>query len=321
MRALITGVTGQDGSYLAEQLAAAGWDVYGLVHGQEEPKWKWATDRVPGLVLLQGDLLDQSSLIEAVQRSEPDVVYNLGALSFVGSSWVQPIVCAEVTGFGCVRMLDAVRFAAPRARFVQASSSEMFGRSEEFPQNEKTPFNPYSPYAAAKVLAHHMVINYRESYGMHASTAIMFNHESPRRGTEFVTRKITKAVAAIAHGEQEELHLGRMHPRRDWGWAPDYVRGLQLIAAHDEPGDFVLATGHSHSVQEWCEAAFAWADLDYEDHVRHDKALERPAEVEFLQGDASKARKLLGWKPETVFPENVIAMVNHDMEHYGTAGY
>ncbi len=314
MRALITGVTGQDGSYLAEQLAGDGWDVFGLVHGQEDPKWGLATERVPGLELIQGDLLDQSSLQEAVLRSEPDVVYNLGALSFVGSSWVQPIVCAEVTGFGCLRMLDAVRFCAPRARFVQASSSEMFGRSEEFPQNEKTPFNPYSPYAAAKVLAHHMVVNYRESYGMHASTAIMFNHESPRRGTEFVTRKVTKAVAAIAAGKQDDLYLGRLHPMRDWGYAPDYVRGLRLIAAHDEPGDFVLATGDSHSVQQWCLKAFGAADLDWAHYVRHDKDLERPAEVEFLQGDAAKAKRLLGWEPTVGFGELVELMVEHDMK-------
>ncbi len=313
MKALITGVTGQDGSYLAEQLIAEGWEVFGLVHGQEEPKWSWLQNIIPDMRLLQGDLLDQASLQEAVRVAEPDVVYNLAALSFVGTSWTQPVVTAEVTGLGCLRMLDAIRFMYPQAKFVQASSSEMFGRSEEFPQNELTPFLPYSPYAAAKVFAHHITVNYRESYGMHASTAISFNHESPRRGPEFVTRKVTKAVAAIVSGQQHELYLGRMHPCRDWGWAPDYVRGMRLIAAQDEPGDYVLATGESHSVQEWCEAAFALGDLDWRNHVRHDKDLERPAEVEFLQGDSSKARRVLGWEPTKNFAEIAREMVVHDM--------
>lgn len=321
MRALITGVTGQDGSYLAEQLTADGWDVYGLVHGQEEPKWKWATDHIPGLTLLQGDLLDLASLQAALRDSRPDVVFNLAALSFVGSSWAQPEVTAQVTGLGALRVLDAIRFTWPGARFVQASSSEMFGRSVIFPQDEQTPFLPYSPYAAAKVFAHQIMVNYRESYGMHASAAIMFNHESPRRGTEFVTRKVSRAVAAIAAGDQHEVKLGRLHPMRDWGWAPDYVRGLRLIAAQDKPDDYVLATGDSHSVQQWCAAAFAVADMDWADHVRHDPGLERPAEVEFLQGDASKARKILGWEPTVLFGEIAERMVNHDMEHYGEAGY
>ena len=314
MKALVTGVTGQDGSYLAEQLSEEGWEVYGMIHGQEDPRWKLAQDRVPSMRLLQGDLLDQTSLQEVLRVAEPDVVYNMAALSFVGTSWTQPVITAEVTGLGCLRMLDAIRFICPQARFVQASSSEMFGRSEEFPQNERTPLLPYSPYAAAKVYAHHITVNYRESYGMHASTAISFNHESPRRGPEFVTRKVSKAVAAIVAGKQHELNLGRMYPCRDWGWAPDYVRGMRMIAAQDKPDDYVLATGESHSVQEWVEAAFALGDLDWRNHVRNDKSLERPAEVEFLQGDSSKARRELGWEPSVTFSEIVRLMVVHDME-------
>ena len=313
MRALITGVTGQDGSYLAEQLSAAGHDVAGLVHGQEEPKWGWVQDLVPRLHLIQGDLLDLGSLLRALAETQPDVVFNLGALSFVGTSWAQPLVTAEVTGLGCLRMLEAIRLHDPAIRFVQASSSEMFGNAGRVPLGLQSPFRPYSPYAFAKVLAHHATVNYRESYGMHASAAIMFNHESPRRGTEFVTRKVSKAVAAIAAGRQDTVALGRLHPCRDWGWAPDYMRGLQLIAARDEPGDFVLATGESHSVAEWCEAAFSAAGLNWRDHVRQDPALCRPAEVEYLQGDASEAREVLGWKPAVLFREIAQLMVEHDM--------
>jgi GDPmannose 4,6-dehydratase len=314
-RALITGVTGQDGSYLAEQLGAAGWEVAGLVHGQEEPKWEWVQDLVPHLRLIQGDLLDQGSLMRALAEATPDVVFNLGALTFVGTSWAQPVVTAEVTGLGCLRMLEAIRLTNPDIRFVQASSSEMFGNagSSRVPLGLESPFAPYSPYAAAKVLAHHATVNYRESYGMHASAAIMFNHESARRGTEFVTRKVTKAVAAIAAGRQDHVTLGRLHPCRDWGWAPDYMRGLQLMAALDEPSDFVLATGESHSVAEWCDAAFSAAGLDWHDYVRHDPALCRPAEVDFLQGDASRAREVLGWKPSVLFRELAALMVSHDM--------
>ena len=312
-RALITGVTGQDGSYLAEQLDAAGWDVAGLVHGQQEPKWGMVQDLVPRLRLIQGDLLDLGSLLRALAEAEPDVVFNLGALTFVGTSWAQPLVTAEVTGLGCMRMLEAIRLTDTSIRFVQASSSEMFGYAGRFPLDEQSRFSPFSPYAAAKVFAHHATVNYRESYGMHASAAIMFNHESPRRGTEFVTRKVTKAVAAIAAGRQDHVTLGRLHPCRDWGWAPDYMRGLRLIAARDEPDDFVLATGESHSVAEWCEAAFSVAGLNWRDHVRTDQSLMRPVEVDFLQGDASKAREVLGWKPEVLFREIAQLMTEHDM--------
>ena len=313
MRALITGITGQDGSYLAEQLAAAGWEVAGLVHGQEEPKWGWVQDLVPGLRLIPGDLLDMGSLLRALAESRPDVVFNLGALTFVGTSWAQPLVTAEVTGLGCLRMLEAVRLHDPQVRFVQASSSEMFGNAPFGPLGLDAPLRPYSPYAAAKVFAHHATVNYRESYGMHASAAIMFNHESPRRGTEFVTRKVSKAVAAIAAGRQDHVTLGRLYPCRDWGWAPDYMQGLQMMAGRDEPSDFVLATGESHSVAEWCEAAFAVAGLNWRDHVRTDQALMRPAEVEFLQGDASRAREVLGWKPSVLFRDIARLMTEHDM--------
>ena len=313
MRALITGVTGQDGSYLAGHRDAAGWVVYGLVHGQEEPRWSWVQNLVPAMRLLQGDLIDQASLQTALQAARPDVVFNLAALSFVGSSWSQPAITAEVTGLGCLRMLDAIRFVNPEIRFVQASSSEMFGRSASFPQNEDTPLCPCSPYAVAKVFAHHITVNYRESYGLHASTAISFNHESPRRGPEFVTRKVTQAVARIARGAQDKLVLGQLDPCRDWGWAPDYMRALPLIAGRDEPDDFVLATGESRSVAQWCEAAFAAAGLDWQPHVVSDPDLYRPDEVMFLQGDAGKARRLLGWEPEMDFAQIVSAMVRHDM--------
>lgn len=313
MRALITGVTGQDGSYLSEQLDEAGWTVYGLVHGQADAKWARVQGRVPRMRLIQGDLMDQGSLQSALILARPDVVFNLGALSFVGTSWLQPDITAEVTGLGCLRMLEAIRFVNEDIRFVQASSSEMFGQATEFPLNEVSVLAPCSPYAAAKVFAHHLTRNYRESYGMHASAAISFNHESPRRGFEFVTRKVSLAVARIAAGQQSEVVLGRLDPCRDWGWAPDYVRAFPLIAALDEPDDFVLATGESHSVREWCEAAFASAELDWNQFVRSDPEFCRPAEVEYLQGDASKAKRVLGWEPETGFDAIVTRMVSHDM--------
>lgn len=314
MRALITGVTGQDGSYLAEQLDEAGWQVFGLVRGQHSPKWEWITSLVPAITLLRGDLLDQSSLQAALAVARPDVVFNLGALSFVGTSWLQPAMTSAVTGLGALRMLEAIRFTDPGIKFVQASSSEMFGQAEEFPQDKETKFRPQSPYAIAKVFAHHITVNYRESYGIHASTAISFNHESPRRGEEFVTRKISRAVARIACGQQKELVLGRLDPQRDWGWAPDYTSAMPLIADQDVPGDYVLATGISHSVEEFCEAAFAWAGLDYRKYVRSDEALFRPAEVDYLQGDPTHALDSLGWQSQVVFKELVARMVGHDME-------
>jgi GDPmannose 4,6-dehydratase len=318
VRVLITGATGQDGPYLVRQLVDVGHSVWGMVRGQMSPKWAELQKFAPGVRLIRGDLLDQSSLQSALVEVRPDVVYNLAALSFVGTSWVQPMVTAEVTGLGTLRMLDAIRFVNPEIRFVQASSSEMFGEADrEGMQDELTPYHPRSPYAFAKVFAHQATVNYRESYGMHASAAVMFNHESPRRGHEFVTRKITRAVASIVAGRQSELVLGRLDPQRDWGWAPDFMRALPLISAHDEPGDYVLATGQSHSVQDWCEAAFAVADLNWSDYVKSDKRFYRPAEVGYLCGDASKAKSELGWKPQVLFNELVCRMVIADMAEVG----
>ena len=308
MRALITGVTGQDGSYLAEQLTADGWEVYGLIRGQRNPKREWIASLVPTMRLIDGDLLDQSSLQRALVESEPDVVFNLGALTFVGMSWDQPTLMTEVTGLGALRMLEAIRAINPRIRFVQASSSEQFGAVRESPQRETTPFWPRSPYGVAKLFAHHVTVNYRESYGIHASAAIMFNHESPRRGPEFVTSKVIHGALDIAAGATGPLRLGNLEARRDWGWAPDFMRALPLIAMQDQPDDFVLATGEMHSVAELCELAFAWVGLDWRDHVVSDPALFRPADVNELLGDASKARSVLGWEPTMRFADIVPAL-------------
>lgn len=308
MKALIIGVTGQDGSYLAEQLAAAGHRVFGMVRGQRNPKRAWIEQLVPGIRVVEGDLLDQSSLQHVLAEVRPDVVYNLGAVTYVGMSWQQPTLMTEVTGLGCLRMLEAIRTVNPAIRMVQASSSEQFGAVTEAPQRETTPFNPRSPYGVAKVFAHHTTVNYRDSYGLHASTAIMFNHESPRRGPEFVTTKVCRAARRCADGEQQQLHLGNIAARRDWGWAPDYTQALPLIAARDEPGDYVLATGEDHSVQELCEAAFAAVGLDYREYLTVDPSLLRPADVEMLRGDASKAREVLGWQPIFRFPQIVKAL-------------
>lgn len=307
MRALITGVTGQDGSYLAEQLTADGVEVYGLIRGQRNPKRAWIQGLVPSLTLIEGDLLDQSSLQRALVQSRPDVVYNLGALTFVGMSWDQPTLMTEVTGLGALRMLEAIRAVNPEIRFVQASSSEQFGSSPA-PQNEDTPFRPRSPYGVAKLFAHHVTVNYRESYGIHASSAIMFNHESPRRGEEFVTQKVATAAARVARYEQEELRLGNLTALRDWGWAPDYMRALPLIAAAP-PDDFVLATGETHSVADLTRIAFGLVDIDWTEHVVIDETLFRPADVPNLCGDASKAKRLLGWEPTVRFAEIVRRLV------------
>ena len=308
MRALITGVTGQDGSYLAEQLAADGVEVYGLIRGQRNPKREWIQSLVPAMTLIEGDLLDQSSLQRALVESEPDVVYNLGALTYVGMSWDQPTLMTEVTGLGVLRMLEAIRAVNPDIRFVQASSSEQFGAVRETPQNEETPFYPRSPYGVAKLFAHHVTVNYRESYDIRASTAIMFNHESPRRGEEFVTQKVAKAVKRISRYEQEVLPLGNTASYRDWGWAPDYMRALPLIAAAP-PDDFVLATGETHSVAEMVQLAFEAVDIDWLEHVVIDESLFRPADVECLQGDASKAKRVLGWEATVRFAEIVKRLV------------
>jgi GDPmannose 4,6-dehydratase len=313
VRALITGVTGQDGSYLAEQLAEAGHEVYGMLHGQRHQRREWIQALVPSLRLVEGDLLDQSSLQHVLAETDPQVVFNLGAMTYVGMSWRQPAVMTDVTGLGVLRLLEAVRTVNPGIHVVQASSSEMFGDVRESPQAERTAFNPRSPYGVAKAFAHHTCVNYRESYGMKVSTAIMFNHESPRRGPEFVTRKVSLAAAAIAAGKQQRLHLGNIHARRDWGWAPDYMRALPTIAIH-EPDDFVLATGWTHTVESLCEVAFARVGLDYHDHLMVDKDLYRPADVELLQGDPSKAAAVLGWKSEVTFRDLVHRLVDHDVE-------
>lgn len=309
MRALITGVTGQDGSYLAEQLAADGWDVYGMIRGQRNPKRAWVQALVPSMRLIDGDLLDQSSLQRALVESEPDVVFNLGALTFVGLSWDQPTLMTEVTGLGPLRMLEAIRAVNRDIAFVQASSSEQFGAVRESPQRETTPFWPRSPYGVAKLFAHHATINYRESYGIHASTAIMFNHESPRRGEEFVTRKITMAAARIARGDEKPLALGNLYAKRDWGWSADFMQALPLIATQEAPDDYVLATGEMHTVAELCELAFATVGLDWHDHVVIDPAFLRPADVNELLGDASKAKRVLGWEPSLRFADIVQQMV------------
>lgn len=308
-RALITGVTGQDGSYLAEHLTEQGWEVYGLLRGQRNPKRAWIEGLVPTIRLIEGDLLDQSSLQRALTVAEPDVVFNLGALTFVGMSWDQPTLMTEVTGLGALRMLEAIRAVNPDIRFVQASSSEQFGAVRESPQSETTPFWPRSPYGVAKLFAHHVTVNYRESYGIHASAAIMFNHESPRRGEEFVTQKIAQAAKRIARGEQDALYLGNLDAWRDWGWAPDYVRGLRLIAEQSAPDDYVLATGEAHSVEQLVEALFNVVGLDWRGYVRSDPALFRPADVEELLGDASKAKRVLGWEPTVRFEGIVARMV------------
>lgn len=313
MRALITGVAGQDGSYLAEHLVATGHQVFGMVHGQRHPRRQWVQDLVPDLRIVEGDLLDQSSLQHVLSEVGPDVVFNLGAMTYVGMSWRQPAVMTDVTGLGVLRLLEAVRTVNPDIRVVQASSSEMFGDVRESPQTERTAFNPRSPYGVAKAFAHHTAVNYRESYGMKVSTAIMFNHESPRRGPEFVTRKVSLAVAAIARGAQQRLHLGNIHARRDWGWAPDYMRALPIIAIH-EPDDFILATGWTNTVESLCEVAFARVGLDYRDYLMVDKDLFRPADVELLQGDATKAAAVLGWKAEVGFRDLVHRLVDHDVQ-------
>lgn len=312
MRALITGITGQDGSYLAEHLTADGHEVWGLIRGQRNPRRPWIESLVPSVRLVEGDLLDQSSLQHALTESKPDVVFNLAAITYVGMSWQQPTLMTEVTGLGCLRMLEAIRAVDPGIRFVQASSSEMFGAVRETPQTETTPFAPRSPYGVAKCFAHHTTVNYRESYGLHASTAIMFNHESPRRGEEFVTRKVTAAAARIAAGRQRELVLGNVEARRDWGWAPDYMRALPLLAALDQPDDVVLATGEDHSVWELCAAAFDAVGLAASRYVRTDPSLFRPADVPELLGDPGKARNLLGWAPRVTFGEIVRRLVEAD---------
>ncbi|WP_243715071.1 GDP-mannose 4,6-dehydratase [Micromonospora sp. KC207] len=322
-RALITGITGQDGTYLAEHLLQSGYEVFGLVRGQTAPSVRSLRQPDPAVKLISGDLLDQTSLVAAIERAVPDEVYNLGALSYVPVSWRQSTTTAEVTGMGVLRMLEALRIvgglsdcrgpAAGQPRFYQASSSEMFGKVREPVQNELTPFHPRSPYGAAKAFGHYMVQNYRESYGMYAVSGILFNHESPVRGPEFVTRKVSLGVAAVKLGIRSSLRLGNLSAERDWGFAGDYVRGMVLMLAQDEPEDYVLGTGVTYSVRQLVEAAFAHVGLNWRDHVVVDESLIRPAEVELLCADPTKARQRLGWKPSVSFEEMVAMMVDSDL--------
>jgi GDPmannose 4,6-dehydratase len=313
-RALITGITGQDGSYLAELLLDRGYEVHGMVRRASTEKFERLEHLRDKVTLHQGDLLDQRSLVDAIRASNPDEIYNLAAMSFVAVSWVQPTLTAEFTGVGVTRILEAMREAAPEARFYQASSSEMFGKVRETPQNEDTPFYPRSPYGVAKVYGHWITVNYRESYDLHASSGILFNHESPRRGLEFVTRKITHAVARIKLGLQEQLPLGNLDAQRDWGFAGDYVRAMWLMLQQDTPDDYVIATAETHTVRKFCELAFGHVGLDFEDHVVLDERFMRPAEVDLLVGDPTKAKETLGWQLEVPFAELVQRMVEADME-------
>jgi GDPmannose 4,6-dehydratase len=310
--ALVTGVTGQDGSYLAELLLEKGYEVHGMVRRSSTETFERIEHLRDRLVLHQGDLLDQRSLVDALRAAQPDEVYNLAAMSFVAASWVQPTLTAEFTGVGVTRLLEAVREVCPEARFYQASSSEMFGKVREVPQTEATPFYPRSPYGVAKAYGHHITVNYRESYDLHATSGILFNHESPRRGLEFVTRKITWHAAAIRLGLADSLALGNLDAERDWGYAKDYVEAMWLMLRRDEPDDFVIATGRAHSVRECVEIAFDQAGVEVEGHVVVDPAFLRPAEVDHLIGDASKARRLLGWEPATSFEALVRLMVDAD---------
>ncbi|HEU4631123.1 MAG TPA: GDP-mannose 4,6-dehydratase [Gemmatimonadaceae bacterium] len=311
--ALITGITGQDGSYLAELLLAKGYRVVGVVRRSSTTTYDRIGHLLDRLELVSADLLDQHSLVEAVQHAKPDEVYNLAAQSFVQTSWSQPVLTGEFTALGVTRALEAVRKAAPHARFYQASSSEMFGKVVETPQRESTPFYPRSPYGVAKVYGHWITVNYRESYGLFACSGILFNHESPRRGLEFVTRKVTDAAARIKLGLQRELRLGNLEARRDWGFAGDYVDAMWRMLQRDEPTDYVVGTGETHSVRELCEVAFACVGLDYREHVVQDPAFFRPAEVDLLVADPAKARAELDWRPTVDFRQLVEMMVEADL--------
>jgi GDPmannose 4,6-dehydratase len=319
-RALITGVTGQDGAYLSQFLLGKGYEVYGLLRRSAsadviDERLRWL-DIAGQVRMIDGDLIDLSSLLRVVQEVKPDEVYNLAAQSFVKTSWNQPLLTGQVTALGATNMLEAVRLGAPEARFYQASSSEMFGLIQEPIQNEKTPFYPRSPYAVSKLYAHWMTINYRESFGLHANSGILFNHESPLRGIEFVTRKVTDAVARIKLGLTSELFLGNIEACRDWGHARDYVRAMWLMLQQDKPDDYVIATGRTTSVREMCEIAFSHVGIDWHHHVRTDPAFLRPAEVDVLHGDASKARQVLGWVPEIALEDLIREMVDADLARH-----
>ena len=316
MRALITGITGQDGSYLAEFLLSKGYEVWGVVRRSSSENFERIQKIRDSIHLFEADLLDQTSLTRAVEASRPDEVYNLAAQSFVPTSFVQPVLTAEFTGIGVARVLEAIRHAAPKAKFYQASSSEMFGKVLETPQTETTPFYPRSPYGVAKVYGHYLTINYRESYEMYAVSGILFNHESPRRGLEFVTRKITNGVAKIKLGLSKELRLGNLEAKRDWGFAGDYVRAMWLMLQQPDPKDYVVATGTTHTVREFCQLAFQSVGLNYENHVIIDPSFLRPAEVEQLTGCPKKVERELGWKPEVSFPQMIEMMVKADLKRY-----
>ncbi|HUT83329.1 MAG TPA: GDP-mannose 4,6-dehydratase [Thermodesulfobacteriota bacterium] len=322
-RALITGVTGQDGSYLADFLLEKGYTVYGLIRRSSTVNFERIRHIQDKIEIMPGDLLDQNSLMNAVKESWPDEVYNLAAQSFVPTSWNQPVLTGEFTGLGVTRVLEAIRVVKPDIRFYQASSSEMFGKVKETPQNEKTPFYPRSPYGIAKVYGHWITVNYRESYNLFCCSGILFNHESPRRGKEFVSRKVTYAAARIKLGLEKELRMGNLDAKRDWGYARDYVEAMWRMLQQDKPDDFVIATGETHSVRELLEIAFGHLCLDYKDFVVVDPKLVRPAEVDLLLGDPTKARKVLGWKPTVTFEELVTMMVDADLERlkHAPAGY
>jgi GDPmannose 4,6-dehydratase len=318
-RALITGITGQDGQHLAELLNSKGYDVFGLVKGQNNPRIAGVLEQFPFVEPVSGDLADLSSLVKAIGLAQPDEVYNLGAVSYVAYSFTHAELTADISGLGVLRMLDAIRMVGglddSSIRFYQASTSEMFGEVRETPQTEMTPFHPRSPYGCAKVFGHYITMNYRESYDMFACSGILFNHEGPRRGLEFVTRKITNAVARIKLGLQDEIVLGNLDSKRDWGYAGDYVRAMWLMLQHDTPEDFVIATGETHSIHEFLDLAFAEVGIDdWQPYVRQDPKFLRPAEVDVLTGDASKAKEVLGWEPEVSFAQLVKMMVENDLE-------
>ncbi|MBO9367648.1 MAG: GDP-mannose 4,6-dehydratase [Chloroflexi bacterium] len=314
--ALITGITGQDGSYLTEFLLQQGYRVVGMVRRASTHNYERIQHLLDKITIVQGDLHDQGSLLSLLEEYKPDEVYNLAAQSFVPTSWSQPALTGEVTALGVTRMLEAIRYVNPKIRFYQASSSEMFGKALEVPQRETTPFYPRSPYGVAKVYGHWITVNYRESFGLFAVSGILFNHESPRRGLEFVTRKVSDGVARIKLGLANELRLGNLEARRDWGFAGDYVRAMWLMLQQERPEDFVVGTGETHSVRELCELAFGHVGLDYRDYVVQDERLYRPAEVDLLIADPSKARARLGWEPTVSFPELVRMMVDADLERW-----
>ncbi|OGD57025.1 GDP-mannose 4,6-dehydratase [Candidatus Beckwithbacteria bacterium RIFCSPLOWO2_02_FULL_47_23] len=313
-RALITGITGQDGSYLAEFLLKKNYQVFGLTRRTSTSNYDRIKEIIDEITLIPGDLLDEHSLTNAIKESQPDEIYNLASQSFVPASWSQPVLTGEFTALGVTRMLEAIRLAKPEARFYQASSSEMFGKVQETPQTETTPFYPRSPYGVAKVYGHWITVNYRESYKLFAVSGILFNHESPRRGLEFVTRKITHAVARIKLGRQKTLPLGNLEAKRDWGYAPDYVRAMWLMLQQEKPEDFVIGTGKTWSVENFAKIAFEAVGLNWRDYVEIDKSLIRPAEVELLRADPAKAKKILGWQPKIGFEQMIKIMVEADLK-------